>query len=384
MINKSEDERVNYFEEWCSITDLESIACVLYYEITKGLQRNLSNEFGEGTCKKEKDLIEDILNIRRRKLDDNFIWTDYYKKQFLELNETLMNGFSMAYDEAKAQFQILKERINRKDSYLNGFNIDIKLSPLILEPNEDDYILEERGNGICYLLYNILPDTLWADSVYYENDNLNDLNMKKYENDDENYNINEYLGNKQFADSFICWGMYDLLSCSSKVLSWYDILKINEIWVEVNITHQHFIDDIGKGTFWNDGVQSLSDNEAENFRQEYMSRLSKDMSGLSVEMLVDEMSAWERMGPYKRVKFQGNNDDKIDFKKMYSMSIEKEPQILVKDAQIDLSDEELQQVKDFVSKNRKALINMSNGKISLLDFAESLGCFKKEGNNYDI
>jgi hypothetical protein len=103
------------------------------------------------------------------------------------------------------------------------------------------------------------------------------------------------------------------------------------------------------------------------------------MSGLPVEMLVDEMSAWERMGPYKRVKFQGNNDDKIDFKKMYSMSIKKEPQILVKDAQIDLSDVELQQVKDFVSKNRKALINMANRKISLLDFVESLGYSKKEG-----
>ena len=40
-------------------------------------------------------------------------------------------------------------------------------------------------------------------------------------------------------------------------------------------------------------LQSLSDNEAENIRQEYMSRLSKDMTGLQIEMFVDEMSAWE-------------------------------------------------------------------------------------------
>jgi hypothetical protein len=103
------------------------------------------------------------------------------------------------------------------------------------------------------------------------------------------------------------------------------------------------------------------------------------MSGLPVEMLVDEMSAWDKMGPYKRVKFQGNKDDKIDFKRMYSMSIEKEPRMLVKDAQIDLSDEELQQVKDFVSKNRKSLIKMSNGKISLIDFVESLGNIRRGG-----
>jgi len=170
--------------------------------------------------------------------------------------------------------------------------------------------------------------------------------------------------------------MYDLFSNCRNILSWYDILKINEIWVEVNVTHQHFIESIGKNTFWDDCIQSLSDNEAENIRQEYQSRLSKDMTGLPVEIVVDEMNCWEKIGPFRRIKFQGNKK-KLDYRKLYSMSIEETPRILVKNAQIDLTEEELQQVKDYVSKNRKLLINMSKGDIGVIDYAEKLGLWQK-------
>jgi hypothetical protein len=136
--------------------------------------------------------------------------------------------------------------------------------------------------------------------------------------------------------------------------------------------HKHFIEDIGKGKFRDDGIQSLSDNEAENMRQEYMCRLSKDMTGLPVEMLIDELGTWERIGPFSRVKFQGNKEDKIDFRKMYSMSIEKNPRVLVKDAVIDLSDDELQQVKDFVSENMKHLIQLEKAKIDIFGFTKAI------------
>lgn len=138
--------------------------------------------------------------------------------------------------------------------------------------------------------------------------------------------------------------------------------------VKVNVTHKHFIKNIGKCIFWDSGIQSLIDNEAENYRQEYMSRLSKDMTGLPVEMLADELNSWDKIGPYKRVKFQGNTEDKIDLHKMYSMSIERKPRVLVKDAEIDLSEDELEQVKYFVSRNRRHLLRLTNGKIDLLGF----------------
>jgi hypothetical protein len=237
--------------------------------------------------------------------------------------------------------------------------------------------MEEKGKGIYYLLYNMLPDVLWSDDLVADEHDLDNMVSRKYVNDGENYNINEYLREGTFNDSFICWAMYDLFNNCKNILSWYDILKINEIWVEENVTHQHFIENIGKNTFWDNGIQSLSDNEAENFRQEYMSRLSKDMTGLPIDVFVDEMNCWQQTGPFKRIKFQGDKANNVDYKKLYSMSIEKTPQVLVKDAQIGLTDEELLQIKDFVSKNRKLLISISKGNIDVFDFAEKLGFWQK-------
>jgi hypothetical protein len=158
------------------------------------------------------------------------------------------------------------------------------------------------------------------------------------------------------------------------MLSWYDILNINKIIIKMNIivTYQSSVENIGKSVFWDDGIQSLSENEAENIRQEYMSRIPKDMTGLPVDILVDENKAWEKIGHYKRVKFQGNTKKKMDWRKMYSMSIEENPQVLVKDAKISLTDDELQQIKDFVSKNLDSLLQISDQKLYLLDFLRKL------------
>jgi len=377
ITESSYKERMIYYNKWCSVTDLELEACELYSKAQNSHYRICEKEIGNGLCEKERKLLEEILMVRRKKLDLNFYWTDNYKKQLLELNDKIMNGFSMAYKEAEAQLHVLRERIKTGDSYLNGFNIEISLKPLILEPNEDEYYLEEKSKSIYYILYNEFPEILWTDWVGDEHD-LDKLQTSKYELEGENFNDNEYLRDGDFSDSFICWGMYELFSINSiyKILSWYDILKINEIWVEVKVTHQHFIENIGKKTFWDEGIQSLSDNEAENIRQEYMCWLSKDMTGLPVELLVDEMNWWEKIGPFKRLKFQGNKE-KLDYRKLYSMSIEENPRILVKDAQIDLTDEELQQVKDFISKNRKLLLKMANGKIRVADLVFERVHFKK-------
>jgi hypothetical protein len=74
------------------------------------------------------------------------------------------------------------------------------------------------------------------------------------------------------------------------------------------------------------------------------------------------MNSWEKIEPFKRIKFKGNKADKTDFKKWYSMSIEKPREYLLKTLKlIYFIDDKLQQEKDFVSKNRELLIRMSNG-----------------------
>ena len=371
LLNDTFEERKCYLETNCSILDIEIIACDLYYHVTKNLYKNLSGDIGIGCCVKEKELLEEILAVRCCKLDSNFEWTDVYKNQLIELNNKIMNGFLKAYEEAKVQFNILKERMNSNDQFINGFNIDIYIKPFILEPNGEEYFLEESGKGIYYLLYNIMPDTLWAWDVYYEK-KLEKETDSIYMDDKENHNINEYLGEKTFQDEYICWGMYELFSHTKHFMSWYDILKINQIWVEVKINNQHFIEDIGKGGFWEDNLQSLADNEAENLRQEFMSCISKNMTGLSVDLYIDEMNCWKKIGPYERIKLQGDTSKFFNHKKIFSISLDKNPRILVKDAQIDLTDKELQRVKDFIVKNIKFLLNIVKGKVTVLDLAEKL------------
>ena len=342
--------RKKYPKKWCSVTDLEDIACTF----------SPKNE-------DEKALLKDILKIRVSKLDSNFVLTEQYKKQLLELNEKIKNGFAIALNEAKRLLKDMNRKIHSKDQFVHNFEMEFRVTPFFYKPKIGiESILIERENVIYNKLYNSLSEYFWKEDItnkFRERDSKNEfVSSLRYDND-IGYNFECFNG--AFDDRVFCYALYELKN--TKILSWYDILKIRDIWVEINVTHKHFISNIGKGTFWDDGLQSLSENEAENIRQEYMSRLSKDITGLPIEMLVDEMGAWERVGSYKRVKFQGNKDDKIDFRKMYSMSIEQNPRVLVKNAEIDLTDDELKQVKDFVSKNEEILLRIEKQEISLVD-----------------
>ena len=378
LLSKSYEEREDYLDNCCSIADLEGMACELYnhYPLIRDCYaKRLSHSEGID-C-----LFTKILETRVRKLNRNFVWNEQNKKHLQELNNKVINGFKLAYDEAKTLHEILLKRKKANDQFLNDFEIKIKLVPFILEFNKKDGILEEGDeDSIYYILYTSFPKYLWEDKLV--KDIEDQISIPRYiaANQDMSANSECFDGNGDVPDDFVCYAIHDLEQHYERILSWYDILKINEIWVEVNVTHQHFLENIGKDEFWDNGIQSLSDNEAENLRQEYMSRLSKNITGLPVELFVDEMDAWETIGPYKRVKFQGNKNDKKDFRKIYSMSIEQNPQILVKDAEIDLTDNELKQVKDFVSINRNNLLRMAKGEISVIDFMETLGKSKEKNN----
>ena len=311
----------------------------------------MADELGSGHIEKEKELLEDMLGVRRYMLDYHFICTDYYKHQFSELNKKVKHCISLAYEEAQTQFRVLKERVNNNDPYLNSFEINIGITPITLDLLKDN--LEENGNGIFNVLCSMLPNMLWTSHVDFVKFDKKELNPKWYENE-KNY----------------------FKKCRH-IFSWYDILHIDDIYAEIKFTHKHFTNNIGKGVFWDDCLQSLSDNEAENYRQVYMSLLSKNDTGLPSHLFVDEMDCWEKIGKFRRIKFQGNKADKTDWKKLYSMSIEENPRVLVKDAQIELTDEELQKIKDFVSKNREALISIAKQDTYLHDFCKTLDNWKE-------
>jgi len=379
---KGKDKIIKHYKQYASVTDLEQEACVLNSLICKYKQRNIINikppEINIGL---HEYLLNVILEYRAQILNSNFKWNYVFKKQLLELNKNIKNGFSSAYKQAVIVFENTINLMKSGNAYLNDFNLSINLKPFILEPNKDEYYLEERGDdSIYYIIYNKLQKTpLWSDEIIIYRDDFQKskkellilfnekLNNIRFDKNDFTMNTNTLNNiNNQFDCCIFGFAWCQLIS--SRFLSWYDILKINEIWVEVNVTHQHFIEEIGKSKFWDDSIQSLSDNEAENIRQEYMSRLSKRETGLPVHIFLDEIGAWDNIGNFKRIKFRGKKSDKPDHTNIYSMSIEKNPRVLVRNAKIDITDEELNQVKDFVSRNEKELLKLANQKISFLDF----------------
>jgi hypothetical protein len=351
LLIMSRKERIKNFKDAYDVTDIEYRVCDFYYKVTELLQKNMANEWGRGNCKREKELVEDFLCVRRFILDSNFVWTDYYKKQLSELNTKVKDCLSLVYEEAQSQFGVLKKRENANDPFLKGFEISIGIVPITYDFLKEN--VEKNCNGIFNILCDLIPHMLWSDSIDSLFKDINYQIPNKYENEETYFE-----------------------KCRN-IFSWYDILKITDIYAEVNVTHRHFTNNIGKGVFWDTCIQSLSDNEAENYRQVYMSLLSKNVTGLPAHLFVDEMDCWEKIGPYRRIKFQGNKADKSDFKKLYSMSIEENPRVFVKDAQIDLTDDELRQIKNFVSKNRETLISIAKQDTHLSDFSKTLGHWKE-------
>jgi len=316
IAQRGEKEINKYLQQWASITDMEQIACEIYKDIFKYTHIEIFKD-----CVPQKNIgllnyfLYVVLRRRARILNKNFRWNNVFKNQLLELNSKIKTGFNNAYKQANVVFDNLLDLVKNNNPFLHDFNLSIGLKPFILEPNKNDFALEERNDSIYYILHNMIHESgIWSDDIIINREDLRKskkelkklfnecLETKRYKQEDFEMN-SDYL-DKNFDCCCFGFAWCQLINCS--FLSWYDILKINEIWVEVNVTHQNFIENIGKGIFWNDGIQSLSDNEAENIRNEYMSRLSKKESGLPAELLLDTIDVWDSIGPFKRIKFQGN------------------------------------------------------------------------------
>jgi hypothetical protein len=232
-LKQSYDEKSHYFRDMCSITNLENLACEYH---------NLSRRYSHNHTRDETDLLNRILLERRIKLDSHFKWTEKNKKQLLELNDKIIDGFKKAYDEATKLYEQLSQNIISNDYFLKDCEIEIKLTPFILEPDNETGELTESWEGIYSVLCSSLPEYLWADDIF---DGRFDSEHLRFLKDDTNWNGEYFNGN--FNDYYIGYGIHQLLDCHT--FSWVDTLRINEIWVEVKVDHQNFIENIGKGDY---------------------------------------------------------------------------------------------------------------------------------------
>jgi hypothetical protein len=103
-----------------------------------------------------------------------------------------------------------------------------------------------------------------------------------------------------------------------------------------------------------------------------MATLRKNVSGLPVNLYLDDTGSWSRSGHWKRIKFQPNTGDRPVTRDMIPMSIGDNPQILVKNARVSLNTKQLEQIKAFVRANKDLLLQLADAEIDIFEFGRRM------------
>lgn len=178
----------------------------------------------------DKQLQDQILHIRKRLLNKQFVFTEENKQRLLSLNERLMKTLEVAREEVKKAQGELEEWMSPKDENLHDYEIDARVTPYILVPDEDGE-LGEPDDGILELLNYVLNDNLISfsfrgmdESIYFDTE----LNWAGY----------EHIGEGHLTDHYICYAMSNIFNHSPYSLE--DILRINSLWTDILIEKQTF------------------------------------------------------------------------------------------------------------------------------------------------
>ena len=100
-----------------------------------------------------------------------------------------------------------------------------------------------------------------------------------------------------------------------------------------------------------------------------MANLRKDRSGLPVNIWLDESQTYKSSRHGYRIKFQRDKGDRVSKTNLSTMTISDNPQVI---GDHELSSKEITMLKNFVIRNKQALIQLSDMEISIFDFAEQM------------
>lgn len=187
---------------------------------------------------KKTDMLKDALLERKYKINKTFEWTPENKEKFLCLNQKLIECWEKLHIEALQVFKTLQSRAGKPDGFLHDFEIELKIRSFI-------YVADTNGefDEAIDCIEEVLIDSLYEFDYHVEN------HQTYYHNESNSYSI--YLDKKQnwntdpkfegkFNEYFISQAIHDLYDHTH--LSFPDILKINRLWGEVRIIHQHFVE----------------------------------------------------------------------------------------------------------------------------------------------
>ncbi|MCL2044124.1 MAG: hypothetical protein FWG89_08300 [Treponema sp.] len=211
--------------EKCSLKKMEENASFLS-------KNNFYKEkFEEGKA------LRNILQIRSKRLNAKFVWSEKNIKRLMKINDNFIKCWETGFIEAKSAMNMLFERMdNNKDSFLNNYEVRIKLLPKILIRSSKTRRYINRKNGIYDVInYGNWDLELRANNLY-DPSTKDDKNFysHRYISKDKNWNT-ETFGCKELSEHYICYTLHRLCR---KDWAIGDILKINRIDIEVNVSCQ--------------------------------------------------------------------------------------------------------------------------------------------------
>lgn len=176
--------------------------------------------------------LEAYLTERQDKINQAFEWTSENIEKLLSLDQKMMACFEKLYDEAKPLVSSLQQRIENQDSFLCDFEIEASVTPFIMVSNEKGDLIEAE-DGIERVLMDDLDNAILSCSFRMFGDKHDILYLDK----EQNW-CNHGIFKDHFKEKHVSQAVHDLYDHT--LWSMIDILKINELWAELKVRHQHF------------------------------------------------------------------------------------------------------------------------------------------------
>ena len=181
---------------------------------------------------KEKFRIDSILRYRINHLKKQFSWTEENKNHFLLVNDNLISSCENAWKEAVATAATLEERIKNNDPFIKDYEIEITLDVFPSFEDEDglSYVTDYFAGKINDRLSCSISHSAYGVC----------LDIERPYDIDKNSSFNKWFDIEDiFKNEYISYFMYCLLD--SRTWSYQDILSVNSIWADVEVTHQSYV-----------------------------------------------------------------------------------------------------------------------------------------------
>jgi hypothetical protein len=216
---------IDFFELWNEIRPydlktIEDLAIEIHWKDYKS--------------KKDVEVLNSLLSVRKAKLDEYFQWTDKNKIRLIKINAYIMETFNKAYNELRNIAFSLERRINNNDPWLKDYELEISLTPLI----KGDY-----DENICRNILVVLSEPQYSYISYgFSHSHYNSMINEIPTYMDKSVNWNNEFFNGEFNGYYICYEIHQLLEIGN--WSFRDILNIEMITADIEVIHQHYTENI--------------------------------------------------------------------------------------------------------------------------------------------